>query len=189
MDRAADLPVVALGGGTDSAHFTIRRDQKSERWSIWLGLLSKAQEGMRPVFITSLVAMLFFSRLVIADELRKVCRGRGERRAWLPSLGIHLMLAVFWRSEPRFGEQSFVVFCLRSRAWWLLWAALAFGAFTSLESGVTTRAILDRLDQRRRLALSGSVALACVAVLLGNCSAVPRDVAPSIDFRDGGSAA
>lgn len=140
--------------------------------SMWLGLLSKAQEGMRPVFITSLVAMLFFSRPVIADELRKVAGApRGERRAWLLWLGIHLMLAGFLAVGTALrGAAIFPVSASGAEAWWLLWAALAFGAFTSWCLALLPAQFWIGWISGSRLALLGSVALACVAVLLGNCS-------------------
>ncbi len=139
--------------------------------SFWLGLLSKAQGGVRAVFITSLVVMLFFSRPVIADEFRKVAGTLGEdRRAWLPWLGIHLMLAGFLAVGTALRGAIFPVSASGIEAWWLLWAALAFGTFTSWCLALLPAQFWIGWISRSRLAFGGSVALAYIAFLLGNCS-------------------
>jgi exosortase E/protease (VPEID-CTERM system) len=135
----------------------------------WFGLLAKAQDEVRPIFITSLAAMLFFSRPLIAEEFRKVA-GILDGRNWLPWLLIHLMLASFLAAGTIFRGVFLPVSARATEACWLLWAALALGAFTSWSLALLPARFWFGSIGRGRLTLAGSVALACIAILLGDCS-------------------
>ena len=139
--------------------------------SSWSGLLSKAQDGVRAVFITSLLAMLFFSRPVIADEFRKIAGALGgDRRIWLPWLEIHLILVSFLAVGTALRGAIFPASATGAEAWWLLWAALAFGTFTSWGLVLLPARFWIGWISRSRIALVGSVILGWLAYLLGNCS-------------------
>jgi exosortase E/protease (VPEID-CTERM system) len=139
--------------------------------SSWLSLLSKAQDAVRAVFITSLLAMLFFTRPVIADEFRKVAEiSGGDRRVWLPWLAIHLILVSLLAVGTALRGAVLPASAIGAEGWWVLWAALAFGSLTSWSLALLPARFWVGWISRSRLALAGSVALAWTAYLLGNCS-------------------
>jgi hypothetical protein len=136
--------------------------------SIWLGLLEGSGRDA-----AGLVALVFFSRLVIADELRKVAgASRGGATSVAPLAWDSPDAGRFSGGRNRASGSNLSGFCLRSRGLVVAVGRAVVRSLHQLESGVTTRAVLDRLDQWQPSRVFGVVAVACVAVLLGSCRQV-----------------
>ena len=111
---------------------------------------------MRPVFITSLVAMLFFSRLVIADELRKVVGASGGATSLAPLAWDPPDAGRFSGGRNRAsGSNLSVVFCLRSRGLVVAVGRPGVRSLHQLESGVTPAHFWIGWISGSRLALWG----------------------------------
>jgi exosortase E/protease (VPEID-CTERM system) len=140
--------------------------------SFWHRFVLNAQQGVRPVFITSLAATMFFSWSVMVDELRRVSVGRPERGCyvWVRWLIVHLALAAVLAIGTGMRGAILPVSAAGEETWWLLWAALALGAFLSWGLAILPARFWIGWIGRGRLAFTGGAVLGWIAYVLGNYS-------------------
>ena len=139
--------------------------------SSWLGLLLRAQEGVRPVFITSLLAIVLLSWPVMVEEFRQVAgsqsRWNREGVSWVVT---HLCLASLLVVGTEFRGAILPSSTVGNQIVWLLWAALAFGALGSLSLAALPAHFWFAWISRSRRVFAGGVAFGSIAYLLAGYS-------------------
>ena len=133
----------------------------------WAALLAAGQHGIRPTFITAVVATIFLSWPVLQQEFRRVLDESPNQIISLRWLAAHLMLL------------SLLIFGTRTQdirltsiadweGWLLLWSLLACGALVTWLFTALPPRFWARWLSQSRFAFLAAAAAALAAYVLGN---------------------